>query len=385
MDPRQTEDEVEALEQRLERLRALYEQYFMGMEKMEPGTLRGEIDRKFWEMRKRRIQNTGLRFRLQMLVQRYNTYQQYWARVTREMERGTYMRDIIRVAKRIGSQDAMTIAGKKRAKMFQQLADAQEGRLARRRGDEAGKSIPASGAPPEASEQAAEPESAEPSALTKPAAQRPHAAAPGPGSDFEDPTAWNLFDDGPVSPAPAAATEGLVVPPSQNVGAVLVAAATRSAPPKIRRPEEDDVATLPPPPGGVEVWASIPAAPGLPKNLADASSAASGPAPAGKRPPPPPKKAAAAHAGPPKPGPRPGPEPAGGAGDARERSMRQVYDQYVAAKRKANEPTEGLTYEKLRRSLERQAENLRVSHGDRKVDFEVVSLNGRTMIRPVVR
>ena len=116
MDPREVEAEVDALEPKVERLKALYEQYFLGLEKLEPTTLRAEVDRAFWDLRKRRIQATRVRFRLQMLISRYNTYQQYWARVTREMERGTYMRDVLRVAKRIGSKEALTILGQKRVR-----------------------------------------------------------------------------------------------------------------------------------------------------------------------------------------------------------------------------------------------------------------------------
>ncbi|MBW2523922.1 MAG: hypothetical protein JRI23_07100, partial [Deltaproteobacteria bacterium] len=131
MELKEIAQEVEQLEPRLERLRSLYEQYFMGLEKIEPGTVRREVDRKFWQLRKLRIQNTALRFRLQMLIQRYNTYQQYWARVMREMERGTYRRDVLRAAKRVGKTEAMTILGKRRAQMFEKLAAAQEERLGR--------------------------------------------------------------------------------------------------------------------------------------------------------------------------------------------------------------------------------------------------------------
>jgi hypothetical protein len=65
--------------------------------------------------------------------------------------------------------------------------------------------------------------------------------------------------------------------------------------------------------------------------------------------------------------------------------MKEIYSQYVAAKRQGNEPVDGLSYDKLRKSLERQAEQLRAAHGQRKIDFEVVTKDGRTLIRPVVR
>lgn len=99
-------DEYEAqlgdLEIRLERLRSLYEQYFLGIEKLEPGVARKDVDRRFWELRRIRMRNTALRFRFQTLIQRYNTLQQYWQRICRQIENGTYSRHV-RKAARIAS------------------------------------------------------------------------------------------------------------------------------------------------------------------------------------------------------------------------------------------------------------------------------------------
>jgi hypothetical protein len=96
-------DEYEALlselEIRLERLRSLYEQYFIGIEKLEPAVARKDVDRRFWELRRVRIRNTALRFRFQTLVQRYNTLQQYWIRICRQIENGTYSRHVRKAAR----------------------------------------------------------------------------------------------------------------------------------------------------------------------------------------------------------------------------------------------------------------------------------------------
>lgn len=87
------------LEIRLERLRSLYEQYFIGIEKLEPAVPRKDVDRRFWELRKIRVRNTALRFRLQTLIQRYNTLQQYWVRICRQIENGTYVRQLRKLAR----------------------------------------------------------------------------------------------------------------------------------------------------------------------------------------------------------------------------------------------------------------------------------------------
>ena len=75
--------ELQELEARLERLRALYEQYFIGIEKMEPLVPRQDVDRRIYALRKAQIRNTAKRFKLQTIISRYNTFQQYWLRICR--------------------------------------------------------------------------------------------------------------------------------------------------------------------------------------------------------------------------------------------------------------------------------------------------------------
>ncbi len=125
MDTAEIERELDDLETRIDRLRALYEQYFLGIEKMEPSIPRRDAERKIQILRKEQVRNTAQRFKFQMLVQRYNTMQQHWARVTREIENGTYRRDVMRAAARFGEKEALTILGKKRQKQYSVLAEAQ--------------------------------------------------------------------------------------------------------------------------------------------------------------------------------------------------------------------------------------------------------------------
>ncbi|WP_437953904.1 MXAN_5187 C-terminal domain-containing protein [Sorangium sp. So ce296] len=135
MESSEVERELEELETRIERLRALYEQYFMGIERLEPLIPRKDVERRIWVMRREQIRNTGLRFKFQMLFQRYNTFQQYWGRIAREIENGTYRRDVIRAAKRVGTKEALTIVGRKRAERYAELAEQQAARETARRDD----------------------------------------------------------------------------------------------------------------------------------------------------------------------------------------------------------------------------------------------------------
>ncbi len=141
MEPKEIEQTLSDLDDKVGRLRALYEQFFMGIEKLEPQTPRKEVDRVIAQLRKIQLRNTAQRFRFQTIIQRYNTMQQHWGRTLREMEAGTFRRDVLRAAERFGVDDAVTAVGKRRAaKMAMALEQkrAQEGereKLLRRHGE----------------------------------------------------------------------------------------------------------------------------------------------------------------------------------------------------------------------------------------------------------
>src|SRR5690606_15337753 len=90
----------------MERVRSLYEQYFMGIERLEPSIPRKDVERRIQSLRKIRFQNTAKRFKFQTLVQRYNSLQQYWNRTCRDIENGTYKRHVQRAERRCGDPAA---------------------------------------------------------------------------------------------------------------------------------------------------------------------------------------------------------------------------------------------------------------------------------------
>ena len=59
MEPDEVDNQLEELEIRVERLRALYEQYFLGIEKIEPAVPRKDVDRRIWVLRRTQIRNTA--------------------------------------------------------------------------------------------------------------------------------------------------------------------------------------------------------------------------------------------------------------------------------------------------------------------------------------
>src|SRR6478736_5862338 len=85
----------------------------MGIERIEPAIPRKDIDRRIYVLRREKIRNTAKRFKLQTIISRYNTFQQYWQRICREIENGTYKRHVIK-AERIAPGQLLTVAARKR-------------------------------------------------------------------------------------------------------------------------------------------------------------------------------------------------------------------------------------------------------------------------------
>lgn len=104
---------LEALEKRIEQCRVLYELWFNGVEKREPTWHRQEILRQLTRFRRnsREITNAVDRFRLRNIQARFNSLTQYWNRIILQRERGTYHKDIARMRRRMGSQSVSEGAG----------------------------------------------------------------------------------------------------------------------------------------------------------------------------------------------------------------------------------------------------------------------------------
>jgi len=100
MTPKEFEILLSDAEVQLSRIKHLYEQWFQGIERLEPQIARKQFDRMLHELRKVKPRNTALRFRYNTLIQRYTTLQTYWRRVARQIEEGTYRRDLLRARRR---------------------------------------------------------------------------------------------------------------------------------------------------------------------------------------------------------------------------------------------------------------------------------------------
>jgi hypothetical protein len=108
--PKEQEVAIGELEERVDRLRTLYEQYFLGFEKLEPSVARKDVDRRFAMLRKEQIRNTAQRYRFNVVTQKYNTYGMYWQRICRQIEEGTFKRHVQRAKRILGDREMKHLA-----------------------------------------------------------------------------------------------------------------------------------------------------------------------------------------------------------------------------------------------------------------------------------
>jgi hypothetical protein len=141
--PESIEARIGEMERKLDRLRGLYESFFMGIERAPPNVPRRDMNRLLLEMQQEPISNASLRFRYQAIMQRWVLMTAYWNRTLREIESGTYRRDVARAQRHLAEkgralteQEAIAIgipAG--RAKAFaerqQKMQALRDGRGAR--------------------------------------------------------------------------------------------------------------------------------------------------------------------------------------------------------------------------------------------------------------
>jgi hypothetical protein len=101
---------LEEMGRKMERLRSLYESFFMGSERAPPNVPRRELNRLMLEMQQIPISNATMRFRFQSLQQRWVLYTTYWNRNLQEIEAGTYRRDLERARRHLAARGGAEIS-----------------------------------------------------------------------------------------------------------------------------------------------------------------------------------------------------------------------------------------------------------------------------------
>jgi hypothetical protein len=103
------ESRLDEMERKLERMRGLYESFFMGIERSPPEVLRRELNRQILEIQQVPISNASLRFRYQALTQRWVLLITYWNRTMREIEAGTFSRDLAKAKRHLTSKGTSAV------------------------------------------------------------------------------------------------------------------------------------------------------------------------------------------------------------------------------------------------------------------------------------
>ncbi|HEY4014729.1 MAG TPA: MXAN_5187 C-terminal domain-containing protein [Polyangiaceae bacterium] len=375
MEPNELERLIGELEIAVDRLRSLYEQYFMGIERLEPTVPRKDCDRRVHVLRKEQIRNTALRFRFQMLLQRYNTYQTHWMRVCRDIENGTYKRHVVRAQKRFGIRSKQSDAppsmpAPSERTFADELAELDKEFAPADTLDEldvAWDDEPATSALPLGDPRApAIAKASIPSARTP----RPPPSRPAPRTPRSGPPSSRPGPKTPRAPADAkapATAPGAPAPPPSRPELAPVSA---KGPPSRQQAPEVAPASAKAPPSRQQVPDAAPAKAPPPRQPVPKP-------PPSRSAPPPPKSRPAPPSSKPVPTPRREPE-------LPDDRVRQLYSQYVETRRRQNESTATITYDSVARNLRESSAKLRQKLG-RNVDFEVVVKDGRTILRPVVK
>lgn len=339
MEREQIDLNISELETRLDRLRALYEHYFMGIERIEPSVARKDVERRVADLRKARFHSTAQRFKFQTIVQRYNTMQQHWSRICREIELGTFRRHKLKAERTFDSRPPPRPAAAAPAASDRASQDAAPSRT---------------------------PDEAQPSGA--PAAQ-PAARPPA-----------DSFADGEF-PAIEFGTAAGVAPDQTVPAGAPEAGAGRGVLGRLRETGSSTLtrgllANVPPDLAG-RISARAPAAP-MPLPMPPAAGARAE-KPAGAAAPP----AASPPAASPPPGAKTAAKadgPVTASGTLSEARVRALHQAYVDARKQTN--AKAVSFEKLERSLRETETKLRGSHQGRSVDFEVVIKDGKAILKP---
>ena len=90
---------LDGVDKTLDRVKTLYEQYFLGIQKSPPTFMHNDVERKLRDLTQLQLRNTGLRYRLATIQQKFGSYNSYWRRTLRQIENGTYMRNLSKIGR----------------------------------------------------------------------------------------------------------------------------------------------------------------------------------------------------------------------------------------------------------------------------------------------
>ena len=116
-------NELDQLEASLNSLKIIYEQYFSGILTQAPEKQHQELKATIRKLKKAPFKSSAMNYRLRSLESRYQTYNNYWQRVLREKEEGTYSRDVFKANIRDAATQEEIRAATKQGKAEKQMKE----------------------------------------------------------------------------------------------------------------------------------------------------------------------------------------------------------------------------------------------------------------------
>lgn len=328
-DAEQATKECAELEVEIPELRAAYEQYFLGLDRLPPSKKHERIKKRVQSLKGQFIRQTALKFRIQSLAQKLVTYERLWDRTIKEIEAGTYSRDLFKAKLHQKKRKDHSKEGNG-ADADHQFDVDEDLDLSDLDGD-------LDSALAEASSTVSQPAPVAPAPVTPVAP--PLAARPPTGSiPAVKPVTGSLPTIAPVAPLPVKPVTGgrpVITAPMTGSQPALKPAVTGSQP------------------------ALKPAVTGSQPAFKPGGAPAARPA---SQPP-------AASAG------------AGAPGGLTDQKIKAIYDAYVMAKKRCGEDTRSLTLDSVASTLKKQVPELMKQHKAKAVDFKVVIKDGKAVLR----
>ncbi|HUQ04502.1 MAG TPA: MXAN_5187 C-terminal domain-containing protein [Kofleriaceae bacterium] len=387
------EEQLDLLDKLVDRVKVLYEQYFMGIQKQAPAHMHTEAERRVRELTQINIRNTALRYRFATLQQKFGAYNTYWKRTLREIEGGRYMRNLSKVrrqAQMTGEEIPEEILAKMPRRMREAVARDREVALAKaaRAGQLTGMDETATveDVMPEGGfdDGAGGPSDTQPDlAIPQPALRKPTRSTD--SHRLDDPFAGGGSDGDIADMLTALADEAL---------AALEKPAPAAPPPKPAPPKPAPAAAKPPPPPPAA--AKPPVAPPPPSGVTPRAVVQTvRRAPTDTVPSPPPRHGTVPPTSRPAPAPTPAPTPAPRPAAARpaasapsgpipgmsEADTRSLYARYIKAREVVGEKTDPMSYDKLLRTLSSQAPKILEQHKASGVEFNVVIKDNKVVLK----
>lgn len=324
------------LDAELAELRAAYDSYFMGNERLPPLKKHEGFKKQFMKLKGTFVRQTAAKFRIESIGQKMLTFERLWDRTIKEIEAGTYKRHLARLKRHGHGQE-------KKKESPDSDFDVDE------------------------------------------------------DLDISDLDDGNDSLESALAAAEAAASARAAAPAVKPVATGLVPAITPVTPPggvkpAVTPPGGVKPALTPPPPGLKPLTAPIPVTPaggvkpaGPPKvtaPIATGATPAFKPAVTGSNPALKPAGATGANAAF-KPAAPPARPPAAGGTDGglSDTKVKAIYDAYVMAKKRCGEDTRAVTLDSVASSLRKQVPELMKQHNAKTVEFKVVIKDGKAVLR----